>query len=47
MFQFFMEGAFLTLLSGGLGMAGAAGLMAALSEVTVSLRDLIRRSLCR
>jgi putative ABC transport system permease protein len=33
MFQFFIEGAFLTLLSGGLGMAGAAGLMAALSTL--------------
>ncbi|MGH9512138.1 MAG: ABC transporter permease [Terriglobales bacterium] len=33
MFQFFVEGAFLTLLSGGLGMAGAAGLMAALSTL--------------
>jgi putative ABC transport system permease protein len=31
MFQFFIEGAFLTLLSGGLGMAGAAALMGALS----------------
>jgi putative ABC transport system permease protein len=31
MFQFFIEGAFLTLLSGGLGMAGAAGLMGLLS----------------
>jgi len=31
MFQFFVEGAFLTLLSGGLGMAGAAGLMGLLS----------------
>jgi putative ABC transport system permease protein len=31
MFQFFVEGAFLTLLSGGIGIAGAAGLMAALS----------------
>jgi putative ABC transport system permease protein len=31
MFQFFVEGAFLTLLSGGLGMAGSAALMAALS----------------
>jgi putative ABC transport system permease protein len=31
MFQFFIEGAFLTLLSGGLGMAGAALLMGALS----------------
>lgn len=31
MFQFFVEGAFLTLLSGGIGMAGAAGLMALLS----------------
>ena len=30
MFQFFVEGAFLTLLSGGIGMAFAAGLMAAL-----------------
>jgi putative ABC transport system permease protein len=33
MFQFFVEGAFLTLLSGGLGMAGAAMLMAALSTL--------------
>ncbi len=31
MFQFFIEGAFLTLLSGGIGMAGAAALMGALS----------------
>lgn len=33
MFQFFVEGAFLTLLSGGLGIAGAAGLMAVFSGV--------------
>jgi putative ABC transport system permease protein len=33
MFQFFVEGAFLTLLSGGIGMAFAAGLMAALSRL--------------
>ena len=33
MFQFFVEGAFLTILSGGIGIAGAAGLMAALSGV--------------
>jgi putative ABC transport system permease protein len=33
MFQFFVEGAFLTLLSGGLGMGGAASLMAALSTL--------------
>lgn len=33
MFQFFIEGAFLTLLSGGLGMAGAAALMAALGTL--------------
>lgn len=31
MFQFFVEGAFLTVLSGGIGMGFAAGLMAALS----------------
>jgi putative ABC transport system permease protein len=31
MFQFFVEGAFLTLLSGGIGMAAAAALMAAIS----------------
>ncbi|HEY1271789.1 MAG TPA: ABC transporter permease [Terriglobales bacterium] len=31
LFQFFAEGAFLTLLSGGIGMAGAAGLMSLLS----------------
>lgn len=33
LFQFFVEGAFLTLLSGGIGIAGAAGLMALLSGV--------------
>lgn len=33
MFQFFTEGAFLTLLSGGIGIGGAAGLMAALSKL--------------
>ncbi len=33
MFQFFVEGAFLTLLSGGIGIGGAAGLMAMLSGV--------------
>src|SRR5207302_8798304 len=33
MFQFFVEGAFLTMLSGGIGIAGAAGLMALLSGV--------------
>ena len=33
MFQFFVEGAFLTLLSGGIGMGGAAAAMAALSKV--------------
>ena len=33
MFQFFVEGAFLTLLSGGLGMGAAAGLMAALAQL--------------
>lgn len=33
MFQFFVEGAFLTLLSGGIGIAGAAAFMAALSRL--------------
>ncbi len=33
MFQFFVEGAFLTMLSGGIGIGGAAGLMALLSGV--------------
>ena len=33
MFQFFVEGAFLTLLSGGIGIAGAASLMGLLSGV--------------
>ena len=33
MFQFFVEGAFLTLLSGGIGIAAAAGLMAPFSGV--------------
>jgi putative ABC transport system permease protein len=35
MFQFFVEGAFLTLLSGGVGIAAAAGLMAVLSGVSL------------
>jgi putative ABC transport system permease protein len=35
MFQFFVEGAFLTLLSGGVGIAGAAGVMALLSGVSL------------
>ncbi|MGC2398283.1 MAG: ABC transporter permease [Acidobacteriaceae bacterium] len=35
MFQFFVEGAFLTLLSGGIGIAGAAGLMGLLSHVSL------------
>ena len=35
MFQFFVEGAFLTMLSGGIGIAGAAILMAALSNVSL------------
>lgn len=35
MFQFFVEGAFLTMLSGGIGIAGAAGLMKALSSVSL------------
>ena len=35
MFQFFVEGAFLTLLSGGIGIGGAAGLMAVLSGVNL------------
>ena len=35
MFQFFVEGAFLTLLSGGLGIGGAAGLMALLARVNL------------
>jgi putative ABC transport system permease protein len=35
MFQFFVEGAFLTLLSGGIGIAGAAGLMGLLSSVSL------------
>jgi putative ABC transport system permease protein len=33
MFQFFAEGAFLTLMSGGIGMACAAGFMAALAQL--------------
>jgi putative ABC transport system permease protein len=35
MFQFFVEGAFLTLLSGVIGIAGAAGLMALLAKVNL------------
>jgi putative ABC transport system permease protein len=33
MFQFFTEGAFLTVLSGGIGIGGAAGLMGALGRL--------------
>jgi putative ABC transport system permease protein len=39
MFQFFVEGAFLTLLSGGIGIAGAAGFMAAISKVDLGNFD--------
>jgi len=35
MFQFFVEGAFLTMLSGAFGIGGAAALMAALSKVSL------------
>jgi len=35
MFQFFVEGAFLTLMSGGIGIGGAAGLMALLSNFSL------------
>ena len=35
MFQFFVEGAFLTMLSGGIGIGGAAALMAALANVSL------------
>ena len=35
MFQFFVEGSFLTMLSGGIGIAGAAALMKALSSVSL------------
>jgi len=39
MFQFFVEGAFLTLLSGGIGIAGAAFIMGALSGVDMGNFD--------
>jgi putative ABC transport system permease protein len=39
MFQFFVEGAFLTLLSGGVGIAGAAAIMGALSGVDMGNFD--------
>lgn len=39
MFQFFVEGAFLTLLSGGIGIAAAAAIMAALSGVDMGNFD--------
>jgi len=39
MFQFFVEGAFLTLLSGGIGIAGAALIMSALSGVDMGNFD--------
>jgi len=35
MFQFFVEGAFLTLMSGGLGIAAAAGVMGMLANVSL------------
>jgi putative ABC transport system permease protein len=35
MFQFFVEGAFLTVLSGGFGIAAAAGVMALLSGISL------------
>ena len=46
MFQFFVEGAFLTLLSGGIGMAGAAALMSGTGTACHRLRDSIRPSWC-
>jgi putative ABC transport system permease protein len=39
MFQFFVEGSFLTLLSGAVGIAGAAGLMAAISGLDLGNFD--------
>ena len=39
MFQFFVEGAFLTLLSGGIGIAGAAAIMSTLSGVEMGNFD--------
>jgi len=39
MFQFFVEGAFLTLLSGGIGIGGAAAIMAALSGIDMGNFD--------
>ncbi|MFZ0805643.1 MAG: ABC transporter permease, partial [Candidatus Sulfotelmatobacter sp.] len=39
MFQFFVEGAFLTLLSGSIGIAGAAAIMASLSGVDMGNFD--------
>ena len=39
MFQFFVEGAFLTLLSGSIGIAGAAAIMAGLSGVNMGNFD--------
>ena len=39
MFQFFVEGAFLTLLSGGIGIAGAAAIMQALAGVDMGNFD--------
>jgi putative ABC transport system permease protein len=39
MFQFFVEGAFLTLLSGGIGIAGAAAIMGALSGIDMGNFD--------
>ncbi len=39
MFQFFVEGAFLTLLSGGIGIAGAAAFMASISNIDMGNFD--------
>ena len=39
MFQFFVEGAFLTLLSGGIGIAGAAAFMASISGIDMGNFD--------
>src|SRR5580692_6120957 len=41
MFQFFVEGAFLTLLSGVIGIAGAAGLMALLAVVSLAVAGVV------
>ena len=44
--QFFVEGAFLTVLSGGIGLVICTGLCDRIGAVTAHRKDLIRRASC-